>query len=325
MRRFLLFTPALVAALAIVGCNGGGDAGGDVDVSNLTERDPMDQAAFAEGFSAAREIRRDSTLPFDMDLFLEGFQHGIDGDTARLSYLYGFQIGGQMRQDTVLRLDRERFLEGFRFGIDNDSLPMTASQQARLRAVIGDTLTMRDLRNRARTDEAARTQLADATRNATQSEAFLTRLSQADSVQTTDSGLRYVVVAPGQGASPNAQDIVLVRLIGRLPDGTPLTMGAGTESVPVQVGAFAVEGINEALLAMKPGERRRLYIPPGLAFGMRGMESQGEQPGVPPSSVVIFDVTLESVMGPASALQGDRMAPGSLPPGAMPPGAVPAQ
>ncbi len=321
MRRFLLFTPALALALAFAGCKDGGTdtpEAGDVDLSSLS---PMEQAAFAQGFNMGRQAHPDSTSPFSMDLFMEGFQHGMDGDSSRVSYIAGFQVGWQMRQDTVLRLDQDQFLRGFRFGVDNDSLPLSEADQRRIERVVRDTVSMRELRNSARTDTAAAARLAAGRRNATESEAFLTRLAAGDSVRSTPSGLRYVVVTPGTGASPNPNDFVMVLLSGRLRNGTTLMRSEPNQPVPVQVGAFALEGINEALLDMKPGERRRLYIPPNLAFGFVGLPAQGDQPAVPPSSVVIFDVTLQSVIGPGGMPMGGM--PQGMPPGAVPPGAMP--
>jgi FKBP-type peptidyl-prolyl cis-trans isomerase len=128
--------------------------------------------------------------------------------------------------------------------------------------------------------------------------------------------VQYVVLQAGEGESPDRGDIVNLELTGRLLDGTMLTESPAGQTVPVVVGAFAVEGLNSMLLQMRPGERRRLWIPPALAFGLGGIPAQGPaQPGIPPASVVIFDVRLADVMGPQ----------GAVPPGAGgPPGAAPA-
>jgi FKBP-type peptidyl-prolyl cis-trans isomerase len=112
--------------------------------------------------------------------------------------------------------------------------------------------------------------------------------------------------------------VVNLELRGQLLDGTVLTETPAGQTVPVVVGAFAVEGLNSVLLDMRPGERRRVWIPPALAFGLGGIPAQGQaQPGIPPAAVVVFEVLLANVLGPEGA-----MAPGATP---APPAAPPAR
>jgi cyclophilin family peptidyl-prolyl cis-trans isomerase len=100
--------------------------------------------------------------------------------------------------------------------------------------------------------------------------------------RSTASGLRYVVERQGSGGSPAAGASVTVHYTGLVFDSS---VQRGSPAV-FRVGEV-IPGWNEALLAMKKGEKRLLIIPPELAYGQRGY------PGViPPNAFLIFEVEL---------------------------------
>ncbi len=106
--------------------------------------------------------------------------------------------------------------------------------------------------------------------------------------QTTPSGLKYVTVVEGTGASPVATDVVTVHYTGRLLDGTvfdsSVERGAPT-SFPLQA---VIKGWTEGLQLMKVGGQTVFYIPSNLAYGEMGT------PGGPigPNQDLIFEVEL---------------------------------
>jgi len=106
---------------------------------------------------------------------------------------------------------------------------------------------------------------------------------------TTASGLRYIVVKPGEGAKPAPGTNIKAHYTGKFVDGRIFDSSvARGEPISFAVGKGGViKGWDEALLDMKKGEKRILIIPPELAYGQRGHPG-----GIPPDTTLIFEVEL---------------------------------
>ena len=128
-------------------------------------------------------------------------------------------------------------------------------------------------------------------RNEAAAEKYLAHNAKEKGVKTTSSGLQYKIVSAGntKAASPVPTDMVTVQYRGRLIDGTEFDSSykRGTPaSFPVNA---VIKGWQEALVLMKPGAKWELFVPPELAYGT------SPRPGIPPNSLLIFDVDLLSV------------------------------
>jgi FKBP-type peptidyl-prolyl cis-trans isomerase len=95
---------------------------------------------------------------------------------------------------------------------------------------------------------------------------------QYGTAHTRPSGLRYLVRAPGEGATPAIGALVVVHYDGFLLDGTKIDSSRDRgEPYRFRVGTDAViKGWDEALLTMKKGEQRTLLVPWWLAYGESG-------------------------------------------------------
>ena len=103
-------------------------------------------------------------------------------------------------------------------------------------------------------------------------------------IVTTESGLRFQVLAPGTGRRPTRADAVQVMYEVRLADGTLVESTAEPAGVPV---GGSIRGFTEALLLMNQGGRYRFWVPARLAYGRRG------NPGaVPPDADLVFTLSL---------------------------------
>jgi len=103
------------------------------------------------------------------------------------------------------------------------------------------------------------------------------------------SGLRYVDLVAGTGASPAAGDRVEVHYTGWLEDGKKFdsSLDRGQPFVfPLGAGRV-IRGWDEGVASMKVGGRRRLIIPPDLGYGDRGAGRV-----IPPGATLVFEVEL---------------------------------
>jgi peptidylprolyl isomerase len=126
-------------------------------------------------------------------------------------------------------------------------------------------------------------------------EAFRAQFAQDESRATrSPSGLRYIVLVTGQGDPPHPGDTISTQCTGYLAsDGTRFwsTYDRG-QPFRVAIGlGKVIKGWEEAFLQMRPGEKRRLIIPPELGYGAQGNPGVG----IPGNATLVFDVELLAI------------------------------
>ncbi len=143
--------------------------------------------------------------------------------------------------------------------------------------------------------EAAAAQKKLVATNKAAADKFLKENSAKAGVKQTKSGLQYIVLKEGTGATPTTNDSVAAHYRGKLLDGTTFDesyKGAGptANEEPITFGVTQViSGWTEALQLMKVGAKYRLFIPPHLAYKAPG------RPGIPPNALLTFDIELMAV------------------------------
>jgi len=193
------------------------------------------------------------------------------------SYLFGLTFGEQMHRVGITdEVSIEAITRGLKDGLGGKkSAP--ADQQA-LQSYVRSLMDATAARNKAASAE------------------FLARNGKKKGVKTTASGLEYEIINPGDTKAPAivAADQVTVQYRGTLLDGSEFdsSYSRGTPAT-FPVGGV-IKGWQEALLLMKPGAKWKLYVPPELAYGTT------PRPGIPPGSVLTFEVELVSVKPPAA-------------------------
>jgi FKBP-type peptidyl-prolyl cis-trans isomerase FklB len=117
--------------------------------------------------------------------------------------------------------------------------------------------------------------------------AYLAENGAKEGVITTESGLQYEVIVSGDGAKPTTADQVTVHYHGMLTDGTVFDSSVD-RGQPATFGVTQViKGWTEALQLMSVGDKWKLTIPSGLAYG-----DQGAGGMIGPGATLVFEVEL---------------------------------
>jgi len=113
--------------------------------------------------------------------------------------------------------------------------------------------------------------------------------------QTTPSGMVFIPMKEGTGASPKATDKVKVNYEGKLTSGSVFDSsykrGQPAEFPLNQVISCWTEGVQK----LKVGGKARLVCPPDIAYG-----AQGRPPVIPGNATLVFEVELLEIAPPAA-------------------------
>lgn len=99
-------------------------------------------------------------------------------------------------------------------------------------------------------------------------------------------GMNIEILQEGSGEGAKTGDTLLVNYVGMLADGTQFD-ASGDTPFEFTVGGRVITGWNLGLVGMKVGEKRKLTIPPDLAYG-----ETGYPPVIPQNATLTFEVEL---------------------------------
>lgn len=118
---------------------------------------------------------------------------------------------------------------------------------------------------------------------------FFDENGKKSGIKTTESGLQYNIIEPGNEVKPGPKDTVLVRYKGTLLDGTVFDeVPAGEDPIELTLDRV-IPGWTEGLQLLGEGGKATLYIPSELGYGARGTGV------ITPNSTLVFDVELVKV------------------------------
>jgi len=109
---------------------------------------------------------------------------------------------------------------------------------------------------------------------------------------TTDSGLKYIMIKEGSGSSPVPGSNVSVHYSGYLLDGTKFDSSYDRgEPITFPLGqGRVIKGWDEGIGMLKVGGKAKLIIPPDLAYGDRAIGP------IPANSILMFEVELVDII-----------------------------
>jgi len=112
----------------------------------------------------------------------------------------------------------------------------------------------------------------------------------------TTSGLQYVELFVGTGPAAQVGDEVTFEYTVWLENGTRVdsTYDRGV-ALTVVIGHASLPAFDEGLLGIQPQGRRTLTVPPGLAYGAKGVEGM-----IPPNATLRIEVLALEVRRPAA-------------------------
>lgn len=115
--------------------------------------------------------------------------------------------------------------------------------------------------------------------------------SQGNEV-TLPSGLKYVDTVEGTGATPQKGQTLSVHYRGTLESGKQFDSSYDRgQPMQFRLGLDPmIKGWDEGVSTMKVGGKRRLIVPPKLAYG-----PQGKPPDIPPNATLIFELELVAI------------------------------
>jgi peptidylprolyl isomerase len=121
--------------------------------------------------------------------------------------------------------------------------------------------------------------------------------AKSSAVNTTPTGLIYVITRRSNGRQPRAGETVIVQYTGILSNGVKFDSSLDREGpFMFQLGAGRViKGWDEGIAKLRVGEQATLVIPPQLGYGERGAGGV-----IPPNATLIFIVELVGIQEAAA-------------------------
>lgn len=201
----------------------------------------------------------------------------LNNELDTVSYILGLNLGSQLSQD-FSEINLQPFMSGIKRALESDTAWGFTPEQC--------TNIFRTYVNK-KVEKMASANLKAA-------EDFLATNKTKEGVITTESGLQYKVITPGDGKQvPAAQDQVECLYRGTLLNGKQFD---GTDLRGNQPARFRVDGVikgwTEMLQLMSLGEKVQVWIHPSLGYGAidNGM--------IEPNSLLIFEMELVQIIKP---------------------------
>ena len=191
------------------------------------------------------------------------------------SYALGADLGENLKRQNV-EVDYDMFLAGLTDALETDVVKLDHQKRRQVMSAL-----QKSIRERGKKEGEKNLKVA---------EDFLDENKSKPNVKVTPSGLQYLVMKEGSGASPIKTDRVKVHYVGTLIDGSEFDSSIKRGEPTVFGLNQVIRGWTEGLQLMKIGAKYKFFIHPRMAYGSR------DKPGIPANSALIFEVDLIDIV-----------------------------
>ncbi|MBO0948859.1 FKBP-type peptidyl-prolyl cis-trans isomerase [Fibrella forsythiae] len=197
-----------------------------------------------------------------------------------LSYSVGYSVAQSMKQQGMTDVNTSIMAKGIEDALKGQPLQLAEPQMQQI------MMAYMQKQYAAKNAESSKAAEGNKKIGAT----FLAENKSKPGVQTTASGLQYLIEKTGTGAKPVASDRVKVHYTGKLIDGK--VFDSSVERGPAEFGVTEViKGWTEVLQLMPVGSKWKVFIPSDIAYGDRGAGTD-----IGPGSTLIFDIELLDIV-----------------------------
>jgi FKBP-type peptidyl-prolyl cis-trans isomerase FkpA len=224
-------------------------------------------------------------------------QHKLKRYSSGLLLITGLLTGAtQVAAAEMSETEKTFYYLGSAMGRNLETLELTDREKAAVVNGLRETLAdeeqqLDDIKYTRRVNELTQQRIARAaSARAAEGKQYLAAMAVEEGAVTTESGLIYRELEPGNGAQPTATSAVRAHYTGTLPDGTVFDSSVPRgQPLTVRLDQVIVCW-TEGIALMKTGGTSKLTCPPDIAYGATGKGS------IPPGAVLSFDVELLEVL-----------------------------
>jgi FKBP-type peptidyl-prolyl cis-trans isomerase len=197
------------------------------------------------------------------------------GTTDSASYAFGMSMAASLKSGGLKTLNYDLLMKGLKAEFSGQKTALT--QQSAQAAIANTFKTVSQ---------------AKFSSNIAEGKKFLENNKKTPGVQSTASGLQYLVLTQGTGTKPTATDSVLVHYKGTLLNGKQFDSSYDRGEPITLTLDRVIPGWTEGMQLMSSGSKYKFFIPYQLAYGERGAGQD-----IPPYSTLVFEIELLKVNG----------------------------
>ena len=206
-----------------------------------------------------------------------------------VSYAIGLDMANKLKGNYP-ELDKDLFIQGYTNGVDSSNILIDNNNiEGIIRAFFQKKQVEQQFEQKAEALKKNEGEFANVKKEGIE---FLEANKSKKGVQTTESGLQYIVLKEGSGGKPNETSKVKVHYHGTSIDGTVFDSSVDRGTPAEFFANQVIKGWTEGLQLMTVGSKYKFFIPQELAYG--AFPRQGGP--VKPFEALVFEVELLEII-----------------------------